>query len=195
MCTAAVAPNTMPTSSITLDRTSMKEDLRSTVPQRSLDNLQGSKKRSRAGPKKCVSFNESVRARRIMTLDEYTEEECSATWFQAEEFSTIRQKIILLVRKVERDGAQLGADKKYCIRGLEGLLSERSAKKQEARMRVQRAVLFEQDKQSFKGCISEEAIASSSIKESAESQLLAISTARKDQKEAEKVYRSSILTR
>ena len=130
-----------------------------------------------------------------MTLDEYTEEECSSTWFQAEEFSTIRQKIILLVRKVERDGAQLGADKKYCVRGLEGLLSERSAKKQEVRARVQRAVLFEQDKQSFKQCVDDEAIASSSIKASTESQLLAMTVARQDQKEAEKIYRSSISRR
>jgi hypothetical protein len=167
-------------------------DQEHTVHSQHLRYGEGSKKRSRAANKNHVTFNENVRVRRIMTLDEYSEEECFATWFQAEEFSAIRQKIAMLVRKVERGGAQLGANKKYCIRGLEALLTERSTKKQKARMLVTRVVLFEQEKQSMRQCVDEEAIASTSIKASAESQLLALSVAHKDQKEAEKIYRSSI---
>ena len=98
----------------------------------------------------------------------------------------------MLARKVERDGAQLGQDKKYCIRGLESLLSGRSEKKAEARVKIARAVFFEQEKQYLANSADDEAIAAASIRISAESQLLAISVGHKDQIEAHKVYRSSL---
>jgi hypothetical protein len=104
----------------------------------------------------------------------------------------IKRKIVMLARKVERDGAQLGLDKKYCIRGLESLLSGRSEKKAEARAKVAQAVLFEQEKQYLANSSDEQAIAAASIRISAESQLLAVSFGHSDQREAHKIYRSAV---
>jgi hypothetical protein len=153
--------------------------------------LTGSKKRGRVA-KNCVSFHENVRVRRTITLDEFTEEEILATWFQKEEFDLIKRKIVMLARKVERDGAQLGPDKNYCIRGLESLLSGRSEKKAEARAKVAQAVLFEQEKQYLANSSDEQAIATASIRKSAESQLLAVAVGHSDQREAYKIYRSAV---
>jgi hypothetical protein len=127
-----------------------------------------------------------------MTLDEYTKEEIFATWFAKEEFDAIKQKIITLVRKVERDGAQIGTNKKYCIRGLEALMSERAEAKAQARRSVSTAVLLEQDKQDLdnRSLQDDEAIAAASARASMASQRLAMVAGKRDQIEAQKVYRS-----
>lgn len=149
------------------------------------------KKRTRMS-KKSVTFNASVRVRRTTSLDDYTEEEVFAAWFQQDEFDDIKRKVLMLVRKVERDGAEIGHDKKYCIRGLESHLSERSDIKAEARKKVTKAIFFEQDKQRLTGFVDDEVIAVASRNLSSKSQLMAISMGQKDQNEAHKVYRSSI---
>jgi hypothetical protein len=150
-----------------------------------------SKKRTRVY-NKYVSFNENVRLRRTMALDDYTEEEVCATWFQKDEFDRIKSKVLLLVRKIERDGAEIGQGKKYCIRGLESLLPERSEMKAEARRKVTTAVFLEQDRQCLSDFVNVEAIAIASTTMSAKSQLMAVFTGHQDQQEAHRVYSAKI---
>ncbi|KAG7362072.1 hypothetical protein IV203_025738 [Nitzschia inconspicua] len=148
------------------------------------------KKRGRC-TKKTVSFDESVRVRRTLTLDEYTEEETCAAWFGQDEFDLIRRKISMLVRKVEREGLKLGHDKKYCIRGLESLFSKGSERKSETRRKVARVVFFEQEKQRLADCVDEEAIAAACMKISAKSRSLAFNLGGEDRKEANKIYKNN----
>ena len=137
--------------------------------------------------KRTVTFKDTVIVRWTISTNDLTQEERIATWYQPNEFKEIRCKVVMLARKVQRDGAQLGKDKRYCTRGLESILSGRAERKLEVRSNVWNAVLFEQDRQFLSNCLDEELLASASQKFSTESQLVAIAVGRMDQKEAEKI--------
>jgi hypothetical protein len=143
-------------------------------------------------PTKTVTFKETVAVRWTINRDNLTPKERHATWYQPEEFEDIKRRIVMLAQKVQRDGAQLTKDKRYCIRGLESLLADRAQKRMQVRHDVWNAVLLEQEKQYLRQSLDEEILAAYSQNISYECQLLAIAVGRRDQKEAEKILSTII---
>jgi hypothetical protein len=150
-------------------------------------NLDGNNKQRTK--KKAVTFKETVYVRSTISRKDLTQEELSKIWYHPKEFEEIRCKVAMLARKVQRDGAQLSKDKRYCTRGLESILTGRAERKLHARSDVWNAVIFEQDRQFLSNFLDVGLLAFASQKFSSESRLLALAVGRMDEKEAENIYR------
>lgn len=89
-----------------------------------------------------------------MGLDEYSPQEKAACWFAKEEYSTIRQKSIRIVKHMIHGKAE-----GLCTRGLERMAPNAAAARDARKERAYDAVLDEQDLQHITKEINPERIA------------------------------------
>jgi hypothetical protein len=96
--------------------------------------------------KKRVSFNENVRARNALHINDYSEEERHATWLNAADMKRIRREIRYTVQMMIMGGT-IGGQDEYSRRGLEYMLCEAFQIRCDNRSAAVRAVLNEQYRQ------------------------------------------------
>mmetsp|Transcript_53971 Transcript_53971/g.131050 ORF Transcript_53971/g.131050 Transcript_53971/m.131050 type:complete len:306 (+) Transcript_53971:240-1157(+) len=106
----------------------------------------------------CLVFNETVRVKKIRPVRQLTDNH-EALWFSDEEYVAMRQKSKRLAYRVEND---LTNGRKYCVRGLESLLTKINGKARtsyDTRKVGWDAVLDEQESQFNLGEYNDERIA------------------------------------
>ena len=107
--------------------------------------------------KKCVTFHEKIRARDVLHINDYSEEETQATWLNAADRQRIRREIRYTVQTMN-----LGCsfdESEYSRRGLEYGTSERIRIRRRNRSEAVKAVLNEQYKQKRRHFVDEHEIA------------------------------------
>ena len=104
-----------------------------------------------------VSFNEEVRIRPTMSLQDFTDEELHNSWYSREEYNEISRGISKELKKMTQ--GKVLRDKKYCERGLERFTEEGSKTCSRNKVRAIHAVLEEQHKQNEEGRFDENSIA------------------------------------
>jgi hypothetical protein len=98
--------------------------------------------------KKSVSFNERVRSRPFLHINDYSDEELHATWLNADDMQSIRREIRCTVEMM-RWGDTFD-ENEYSRSGLEHRTSDGSRIRRENQSAAVNAVLDEQDRQ-FEG--------------------------------------------
>jgi hypothetical protein len=93
-----------------------------------------------------ITFDESVRVRRVSSVSELSNGKTSEIWFQPEEYETIKRKTYTLVRAIQH-GHTRGLN--YCTRGLEKYLQAEEV--QRTRAAARDSVLFLQEGQRRSG--------------------------------------------
>ena len=131
---------------------------------------------------KKVSFKASVKCRKALHVNNYSDEEIAATWYNDQEFKVMRKSACMVAKMIE-DGTISSED--CCIRGLEHKNKTAARRKRAIRMNASEAVLDEQQCQMQCGMNDDESIAQVYSKFTAESQIEAHERALKDQLEAQ----------
>ena len=109
---------------------------------------------------KKVSFCETVRMKRTLHINDYTQREIEATWYSKAEKEHIRREILQTVQLMESGRIADIDDVVYCQRGLEFRTDQGARLRQGNKDLSREAVLDEQDFQECSGYSDIEAIAS-----------------------------------
>ena len=133
-----------------------------------------------------VSFNQMVIIYECIPIEDYTPEEIKASWFTSEEYKQIRESTKEDLKLMESD--QLAESRQ---RGLENRTKQGMRRKLYFRQKAYEAVFSEIDYQYEEGILDEETIAGSYHFACRSSTVMALKTARKDAREAMRVYRSN----
>lgn len=95
-------------------------------------------------PRKSVSFNERVRAKKTIHFADFSEQETSAYWYSDDDFIRMKQDVHFEVNLLENECLQQDTSN-YCRRGLEYYTSD-GAKRRSSNKRKSRNVVFEEQK-------------------------------------------------
>ena len=109
---------------------------------------------------KKVSFCETVRMKRTLHINDYTQREIEATWYSKADMEPIRREILQTVQLMESGRTADIDDVIYCQRGLEFRTEQGARLRQRNKDLSREAVLDEQDFQECSGYSDIEAIAS-----------------------------------
>ena len=96
-----------------------------------------------------VSFNENVYARPTQSLNDYTEAELEACWYNDDEYRQIKKDCIKIVKKMQQ-GKRINT-RKYSVRGLEKYTGEAIERRELNKINAYIAVLDEQNRQLING--------------------------------------------
>ena len=118
--------------------------------------------------RKTVSFADTARARRIISLKDFKPSEIQASWYSNEEYKSIQLACVQQIAKM--NAGKTLKDKKFCSRGLEGHTKIGSKTKNLIRSQSIFAVLEEQNMQYEEGFMDDVAIAEIYGKLTADSQ-------------------------
>ena len=99
---------------------------------------QGKRRRS-------VSFFTHATGRSTIALQDFTNEEISATWYSRDEYQAIQKSVLREVLRL--DEGKIFKDRKFCSLGLEGFTKVGCQTKKSIRLEALQAVLDEQDRQ------------------------------------------------
>jgi hypothetical protein len=92
-----------------------------------------------------VSFSDTKNeTRKVLALDDYSDEEIARTWYNEQEQEIIAHKCHKIIRKLKNNSIDSG---QYCIRGLEGTAGARKSMINYNRRKAYDAVLYEQEAQ------------------------------------------------
>jgi hypothetical protein len=91
---------------------------------------------------KSVRFASTCKVKRILHVNDYTEDELSSSWYSDEESSDQRQKCARIIRKIAQ-----GKPGTYCVRGLARMTPRAVEERDNSRMDALLSVLREQNKQ------------------------------------------------
>lgn len=130
-----------------------------------------------------VAFNPSVSCVHIMSIEDYTPKERSATWFNENEMDRITQRCFKIVTRM--NAAKSG---RHCIRGLEGYSTVGSLSKKNNRLSAIAAVLIEQANQWVDARVDEQAIANAYQRTTSSCQMWAQVMGKRDQQAAESIF-------
>jgi hypothetical protein len=130
-----------------------------------------------------VRFAPTAGVRRCLSRTEYTPEEIKATWYQDEEYRTIRKDCCKQINKMQN--GEVLKDKKYCSRGLESHTRLAAISKTQNRKTANNAALDEQEEQQRMGVVDEQAIAQRYQQTTSSMQLWATAIGFRDQRVAE----------
>jgi len=125
--------------------------------------------------RKAITFARSTQSCPTIHIDDYSEEEKNAMWYNKDEITTIRQ-----MATIEANSQIPGT----YLRGLESKTPGASRKKRQIRMAARCAVIFEQEFQDEEGVVDAEAIADAYFECCEGSIIEAQMTALRDEREA-----------
>lgn len=120
------------------------------------------KKSTAIKKKKTVSFNERVRIRKTIHINEYSDEEVTSVWYTPRESTEMRQEA-LFVAQLAKDGllpasgaasphSDSSEDARYCLRGIEMYTgSEQATQRQQRKEAIRWALLKEMEFQYDEG--------------------------------------------
>ena len=95
--------------------------------------------------RKQVTFSPHVRAKGILHVDDYTDEELVSTWYGPEDMEQIKKDIRQTLAKMESGELEQDEDKHFCRRGLESRTKDGASMKKHIRRTARNAVLDGQD--------------------------------------------------
>jgi hypothetical protein len=130
---------------------------------------------------KSVTFCGQVRVRHALHINDYSDDEIDATWFNAAGMKRIRKELRYTMDLMQQEGAEID-EVKYSSRGLEYQVAEGAYLRKKNRIDAVDAVLDEQDEQRREGVVDEEMLAMEYGNCTSRSQLAAQVIGRLDQK-------------
>ena len=130
-----------------------------------------------------ITFKDTVNVRELQPAAELTDKP-ENLWFQSHEYKKMRRKSLDLVEKVEREGVMSG-NRKYCIRGLEGMMNSNAGRVQQKMYKVWDSVLIEQEQQREGGKFDDDVMGKISNLNTKGCQIEAIRRAQQDRREIE----------
>jgi hypothetical protein len=138
-----------------------------------------------------VSFSASVTQYKSIHLNDMTEEEVNATWFEREEMHQMKETVKSEAKQLE----DKVLDDDVCVRGLESRTRRGMKLKRRNRVSAYNALFFEIDcQEEEQGCLhDDEAIADAYFAVTDPCQQWAEKVAKKDELEAKKIYDNSSL--
>jgi hypothetical protein len=95
--------------------------------------------------KQSVKFNERVRSREALHINDYTEEEIQATWYSFEEILAIRKACVQTAMLVKLSGQNILENAWFSSRGIESMLNKNVVRQR--RVDAWNAILGEQQRQ------------------------------------------------
>jgi hypothetical protein len=127
---------------------------------------------SSAAPKPSISFNPNVLVRLTIHIDEYSDEEITASWFCQDELKMIKSELrttLLLMA----NGSTMANSERLCSRGLACFTSEGKESKKHRKEEARIAVFDEQDYQFDNDIFDPEEIANAYFEQTRKSQATA----------------------
>ena len=143
--------------------------------------------------KKSVSFNSSVRVKKTIHINNYTEQEIANTWWSREEEQQIRE-VASIVADMMSAGKQID-ENKISRRGLEGRTMEAQERRLDQRIAVWDAVLDAQAENFEAGIVDDEMIAMVSRAQSYKCQIAATMMASIDEQTVQEINRKPVLVK
>lgn len=134
-------------------------------------------------PRKSVSFHPSVSVRKTIHINNYTDDEIDACWYNDKERQDIRGDIHFVVNLISNDLLRQDTEE-YSRRGIDCRTRENVARRQKLRSLAWYSVFEEQDTQFDVGIFEPECIAYAYNATSAAASEIARSTALKDELDA-----------
>jgi hypothetical protein len=129
-------------------------------PKNPLDNNEGHTRQNTKG----VKYSRHVKVAQIRHLNEYSQEEVDAIWYDPDEYAKMKEDINLTV-EMNKDNEPLGPDR--CWRGVEYRTYEGQRRRQHNKYSALYAVLDEQEAQWDQNIMDEDAITAIYINHSA----------------------------
>lgn len=134
-----------------------------------------------------VSFNPKVRGVEIMSIDDFSASEISASWFSQQEMERITQRCFTIIVRMDQ-GVESSSTKKYCTRGLEGHSRLGSVARKRNRTTSIESVLKEQSRQFAESKFDEHALAEEYQKTASSCQMWAQVMGKRDEEVAHAIY-------
>jgi hypothetical protein len=135
-------------------------------------------------PRRTVAFSHTVSVRKTMHVDNYSDDEFDACWYNNYEFDMMRKKVRYAAKLLQNGMLEQDTADKCCPRGVEHLLRKVALKRIRKRVAARDAVLEEQELQWEEGICEPEYIARVYKVTSVSSQASAHAIALKDELDA-----------